>query len=169
MKSRKLSPSDPAVPPLRLIGVIGASAAAPRILALAEEVGRLIARRGAALVCGGLGGVMEAACRGAAAEGGLTVGILPGAEHNPFVRLPLRTGLGRGRNLVLVQAAAGFVAVAGGLGTLNEISGALNEGKPVVALESWDLQAAGETPRDLFAKAEDPARAVDLLFAMLDR
>ena len=122
------------------IGVIGAGACSAEVAGQAEEVGRLIARRSWVLICGGLGGVMEAACRGAFEEGGMTVGILPGvdpSEANPYVRLPIPTGLDYARNVVLVRASQALFAVAGEYGTLSEIAIGLKLGKPVVSLGSW--------------------------------
>jgi uncharacterized protein (TIGR00725 family) len=95
------------------------------------------------VVCGGLGGVMEAACRGAREAGGLTVGILPGLDRsaaNPYVEVALPTGLGEGRNLLVVRAADALIAVGGGYGTLSEIALALKAGKPVVGLGSWEIE-----------------------------
>ncbi len=122
------------------VGVIGAGECPEETASQAEAVGRLIARRGWVLLCGGLGGVMEAACRGASEEGGLTVGILPGAEAsqaNPYVRLAIPTGLDYARNVVLVRASQALVAVAGGYGTLSEIAIGLKLGRPVLAIGSW--------------------------------
>jgi uncharacterized protein (TIGR00725 family) len=116
---------------------------AHRILEWAEEVGQLVARGGAVVVTGGLGGVMRAASRGAAAAGGETIGILPGtdpAEANEFVRTPIATGLGVARNLVVVTAADAVVAVGGRHGTLSEIGLALRMGRQVVTLASWRLE-----------------------------
>jgi uncharacterized protein (TIGR00725 family) len=107
-----------------------------------ERVGRLVAERGALLVCGGLGGVMEAACRGAKHAGGTTVGILAGAERadaNPYVDVALPTGLGQARNAVVVRAADAMIAVGGGYGTLSEIALALRRGKPVIGLDTWEI------------------------------
>jgi uncharacterized protein (TIGR00725 family) len=109
----------------------------------AETVGRLVAERGAVLVCGGLGGVMEAACRGAKAAGGLTVGLLPGADRsaaNPFVDIALPTGLGEGRNALVVRVADALIAVGGGYGTLSEIALALRAGKAVIGLATWAIE-----------------------------
>jgi uncharacterized protein (TIGR00725 family) len=111
--------------------------------AAAAEVGRLIAERGAALVCGGLGGAMEAACRGARQAGGLTVGILPGldrADANPYVDVALPTGLGEARNALVVRAADTVIAVGGGYGTLSEIALALKAGKRVIGLDTWEIE-----------------------------
>ena len=119
------------------IAVIGGSSADEAALRAAEAVGREIARAGAMLVCGGLGGVMEAACRGAASAGGLTIGLLPGtdpAAANPAVRVPIPTGLGHFRNFLVVRAAAGVVALPGAAGTLSEAAMARTLGKPLVTL-----------------------------------
>jgi uncharacterized protein (TIGR00725 family) len=109
---------------------------------LADEVGRLLARRGAVVVCGGLGGVMEAACRGASREGGTTVGVLPGLDRgaaNPFVSVAVATGLGEARNALVVRAADALIAVGGAYGTLSEIALALKAGKPVIGLGTWEI------------------------------
>ncbi|MEA2420374.1 MAG: hypothetical protein QOE60_2580 [Thermoleophilaceae bacterium] len=102
-----------------------------------------MAERGAVVVCGGLGGVMEAACRGARAAGGTTVGILPGLDRtaaNPFVDVALPTGLGEARNALVVRAADAVIAVGGGYGTLSEIALALKAGKPVIGIDTWDIE-----------------------------
>jgi uncharacterized protein (TIGR00725 family) len=109
----------------------------------AAEVGRLLAERGAVLVCGGLGGVMEGACRGAKEAGGLTVGILPGADRadaNPFVDVVLPTGLGEARNALLVEAADVAIAIGRGYGTLSEVALALKAGKRVIGLDTWEIE-----------------------------
>jgi len=150
------------------IAVIGAGAASPREAALAREVGRGIARSGAALVCGGLGGVMEAACRGAHEEGGLTVGILPGidpASANPWVALPIPTGLGEARNVIVALSGSAVIAVGGEFGTLSEIAIALKHRIPVVALGSWSLAERPEAARGIRSAgsaAEAVALALDL-------
>jgi uncharacterized protein (TIGR00725 family) len=105
-------------------------------------VGRALGERGVALVCGGLGGVMEAACRGAKGAGGATIGILPGSDRaaaNEFVDVAIPTGLGEARNALVVRAADAVIAVGGGYGTLSEIALALKAGKRVVGLETWDI------------------------------
>ena len=144
------------------LAVIGSAACSEEVAALAEAVGREIARAGAVLVCGGRGGVMEAACRGARAEGGTTVGILPGLdrrEANPYVDIPIVTGLGEARNAVVVRTADAVVAVSGGFGTLSEIGLALKMGRPVVGLGTWDLYREGRRPDAVF-RSETPAQAV---------
>jgi uncharacterized protein (TIGR00725 family) len=122
---------------------------------VAEAVGRELAARGAVVVCGGLGGVMEAACRGAKEAGGHTVGILPGTDRsaaNPFVDTAVPTGFGEARNALVVRAADALIAVGGGYGTLSEIALALKAGKRVVGLDSWDI--------DGVLAVADPAAAV---------
>jgi uncharacterized protein (TIGR00725 family) len=145
------------------IAVIGAASCDLKVAALAEEVGREIARQGAVLVCGGRGGVMEAACRGAKAEGGTTIGILPGAdrrEANPFVDVPIATGLGEARNAVVARAADAVVAVSGGYGTLSEIGLALKMRRPVVGLGTWELYRDGQ-PVEAVIQASTPVQAVE--------
>jgi uncharacterized protein (TIGR00725 family) len=130
---------------MQMIGVIGAGSCSNEIYEQARKVGRGIAEIGAALVCGGLGGVMEGACRGAREAGGTTVGILPGpdkAQANSYVTIPVVTDLGHARNVVVVRSADIVIAIAGGYGTLSEISIALKVGKPVIGLGTWpDMEA----------------------------
>jgi len=145
------------------IAVIGGAFCDAHILALAEEVGREIARRNAILICGGLGGVMEAACRGAKAEGGLTVGILPtgnAADANPFVDIPIVTGMGEARNVIVVRSAQAVIAVDGEYGTLSEIAYALKFGIPVVGLETWQLFKGGQEVKGIVV-ARTPKEAVE--------
>ncbi len=125
------------------VAVVGAGGdVAPEMLAIAEAVGAELARRGAVVVTGGLGGVMEAACRGAKEAGGTTVGILPGLDRsaaNPYVDVAIATGLGEARNALVVRSADVVVAVGGGYGTLSEIGLALKIGKRVVGLGTWEI------------------------------
>jgi uncharacterized protein (TIGR00725 family) len=156
---------------LIFIGVIGGSEAPPPIAALAEEVGREIARRGAVLVCGGLGGVMEAACRGASGEGGLTIGIIPGENRraaNPFVRIPIVTGMGYARNVTVVRSCQAIIAVDGFYGTLSEIGHALQAGIPVIGLNTWSLATSGRADTAIITAA-NPAAAVDIAMALIQR
>jgi uncharacterized protein (TIGR00725 family) len=144
------------------IGVIGSGVCDARTYALAEEVGRRLAEAGATVVCGGLGGVMEAACRGAKAAGGQTIGILPGPEPdqaNPYVDIPIPTGLGEARNAIVARTARALIAVGGEYGTLSEIAFALKFGRPVVGLETWQL-ARGGTPVPAIVEARTPEEAV---------
>ena len=128
------------------MAVIGSASCSPEIAELAEQVGRQISRRGAVLVCGGRGGVMEAACRGAKAEGGTTVGILPGMdrqEANAYVDIPVVTGLGEARNVINVKSCNAAIAIGGEHGTLSEIALALKGNYPVVLLNSWSIVPYG--------------------------
>jgi uncharacterized protein (TIGR00725 family) len=128
----------------------------------AEAVGRGLAEAGAVVVCGGLGGVMAAACRGAVAAGGTTVGILPGssrADANPWVTIALPTGLGEARNALVVRTVDVLVAVGGGYGTLSEIGLALRTGTPVVGIGTWELARGGE-PDDGVERADSAEEAV---------
>jgi uncharacterized protein (TIGR00725 family) len=137
------------------VAVVGPGEASPEEIAAAERVGEELARGGAVVVCGGLGGVMEAACRGAKGAGDATVGILPGldrASANPFVDVAIPTGLGEARNALVVRAADVLIAVGGAYGTLSEIALALKTGKRVVGLGSWEI--------DGVEAVEDAERAV---------
>jgi uncharacterized protein (TIGR00725 family) len=138
---------------------------AQRMLDWAEEVGRDLARAGAVVVTGGLGGVMHAASRGAVAAGGDTIGILPGAnpaEANEYVRTPIATGLGVARNLVVVTSADAVIAVGGRHGTLSEIGLALRMGRHVVGLSSWRLESDHRLGGPRVHRAHDPREAVAL-------
>jgi uncharacterized protein (TIGR00725 family) len=140
----------------KYIGVIGGAKCSRETARMAEEVGRGIAKSGAILVCGGMGGVMEAACRGAKAAGGLTIGILPGPDKtgaNDYVDIAIATGLGEARNLAIIRTADVLIAVGGSYGTLSEIGFALKAGKKVVGLKTWDIK--GIVPA---ATAEDAVR-----------
>ncbi len=152
----------------RYIAVVGGGGRVPpSVRGAAEDVGRAVAEAGAVLVCGGLGGVMEAACRGAHAGGGLTVGILPGRDRtdaNRHVDVAIPTGMGEARNALVVRAADAVVAVDGEYGTLSEIALALQAGIPVVGLGTWEL-ARGGVPDEGVVRAEDPVRAVALALA----
>ncbi len=125
---------------MKTIGVIGAGSCREEIYEQARTIGQGIAEAGATLVCGGLGGVMEGACRGAHEAGGQTVGILPGPDRtqaNPYVAIPIVTDLGHARNVLVVRSSDILVAVSGEYGTLSEISIALKLGKPVIGLGTW--------------------------------
>ncbi len=140
------------------VSVIGAGRCSREVLDQARELGRLIAGRGWVLVCGGLGGVMEAAARGAREAGGRTVGILPGLDRsaaNPYIETAIVTGIGQMRNSLVVQNGDVAIAVEGGSGTLSEIGLALKAGRAVVALGGWKT-LPGVLP------AADPAQAVAL-------
>jgi len=155
----------------RAISVIGSSEPTPEERDLAYRVGVLIAKEGFALVCGGLGGVMEAACRGAKSAGGLTVGILPGRERgsaNPYVDIVIPTAMSEARNAVVVLSGEAVVAVGGGFGTLSEIALALRAGRTVAGLASWRLEEekAEGAP---FLRVETPEEAVGAVLTALGR
>jgi hypothetical protein len=144
------------------IAVIGAGACSARGAREAYEVGRELALGNAVLVCGGLGGVMEAAARGAREAGGLTVGILPGDgfdEANPFIDIAIPTGFGHGRNIMVVRAARAVIAIEGAYGTLSEIGLALAMGKPVIGLSTWDIGPG-------ILRASSPKQAVETALRM---
>jgi uncharacterized protein (TIGR00725 family) len=142
--------------------VCGSGQATTQEVAWAEEVGRLVADAGAVLVCGGLGGVMDAAARGCEAGGGLSIGILPG-EHrdpaSPHLTVSIPTGLGEARNALVVRAADAVIAIGGEFGTLSEIALALKAGTPVVGLHTWELAKAGSIVHAI-VETETPQEAV---------
>jgi hypothetical protein len=145
-----------------IIGVIGTSEASTEEYQTAEEVGREIARRKGILVCGGLGGVMEASCRGAKSEGGLTIGIIPGSskkEANPYVDIPIVTGISEARNIIIVRSSNAIIAIGGSFGTLSEIAFALKLEIPVVGINTWEVSTN-------IKKATTPKEAVDLAFSL---
>ena len=142
------------------IGVIGAGKCSEETLKTAEEVGKLIAQGGAVLVCGGRGGVMAAAAKGAKAAGGTTVGILPGgsaSDANPFIDISIVTDMGHARNVIIVRSSNALIAIEGGYGTLSEIAIARKIGIPVIGLNSWNLGT------DIVV-AEKPSHAVKEAF-----
>ncbi len=154
-----------------IISVIGSSnGATAEHVELAEAVGRELARRGVMVACGGLSGVMEAVCRGAKSEGGVTIGILPGglvAEANPYVDIPIVTRMGYSRNVIVVHTGRAVIAVGGAFGTLSEIGHALGDDIPVVGLKTWPLTRSGEgQPVDgAIIQASDPVDAVEKALA----
>jgi uncharacterized protein (TIGR00725 family) len=144
------------------ISVIGAGESEEEIFRAAEEVGRRIAEAGAVLICGGRGGVMEAASRGAAEAGGTVIGVLPTlspADANPYVTHAVATGIGEARNLAVVASGEAVIAVGGEWGTLSEIAHARKIGRPVVAIQSWTLRNRAGTDLGI-VEAETPEQAV---------
>ncbi|WP_407356839.1 TIGR00725 family protein [Methanolobus sp. WCC5] len=141
------------------IGVIGAGTCDARIRRIAEEVGAEIAGKNAMLICGGLGGVMEASAKGAKRAGGITVGVLPGDNRlsaNPYIDIAIVTEMGHARNVIIARSADALIAIAGEYGTLSEIAHSLKMGKTVVTLESkWDIEGT--------IKAKDPKEAVRIV------
>ncbi|NPV60374.1 MAG: TIGR00725 family protein [Actinobacteria bacterium] len=147
------------------IGVIGGQFCSEEESRIAFELGRLLAERGAVIVCGGLGGVMEAACKGAREAGGTTIGILPGpfrSDANPYVDHAIATDMGQARNAIIVRTADAVVAVGGEYGTLSEIAMALKMGKKVVAISSWEIANKGVADEKIIRAAgpEEAAEAV---------
>lgn len=151
------------------IAVIGGSECSAEEFRLAEEIGRELAKQGAILLCGGLGGVMEAACKGARTEGGITIGILPGGSRqtaNRYVQIPIVTNLGEARNVIVVKSAQAVIAIGGGYGTLSEIGHALRNGIPVVGLSTWSLSRNGQ-PDNLIVLAQNPSEAVEKALSLI--
>ena len=127
---------------MNIVAVIGAGQCDKRIYKLAEEVGAELANKGFTIICGGLGGVMEAACKGAKSVGGMTIGILPGDnpnDANKYVDIPIASGMGIGRNIIIIRSADAVMAINGSFGTLSELAFALQLNKPIVGLETWDV------------------------------
>ena len=144
------------------IGVIGASRCNKKIAKIAYEVGKEIAKRKAILICGGLGGVMEEAARGAKENKGLTVGILPGfssSDANPYIDIPVVTGMDHGRNIIVVRSCHAIIAVGGREGTLSEIALALKLRIPLIGIETWGIKGV--------IKAKDAKGAVKKAFQAL--
>jgi uncharacterized protein (TIGR00725 family) len=153
----------------RFIAVIGGNQCSPQEAQLAEEVGRELAMRGAILVCGGLGGIMEAACKGAQSAGGTTIGILPGDSRqaaNRYVQIPIVTGLGYARNLAVVKSAQAVIAIDGSYGTLSEISHALQSGIPVIGINTWSLSRNGQQDKSIIP-AQNAVEAVNKALSLI--
>jgi uncharacterized protein (TIGR00725 family) len=146
------------------VGVVGPGEASSSELAVAEEVGAGLAALGAVVVTGGLGGVMEAACRGARSRRGHTLGILPGDDRdaaNGWVEIAVATGMGELRNGLVVRASDALVAIAGGHGTLSEVALALKLERPVIGLGTWAVHGVDEV--------NTPAEAIDRITRLLAR
>jgi len=155
-----------------IISVIGESNARPHIAALAEQVGRELARRGVIIACGGLGGVMEAACRGAKAAGGMTIGIMPGdspLSANDYIDIPIITGMGYARNSVVAKTGISVIAVGGAYGTLSEIGHALGDGVPIIGLETWEMTRSREPADSGIVRAVDAADAAEKAIAAAEQ
>jgi uncharacterized protein (TIGR00725 family) len=148
------------------VAIVGASVAAEHEMKSAETIGRGLAKAGALIVCGGRGGVMAAACRGARDAGGVTIGILPGSDRsvaNEWVQVAIPTGLGELRNGLVVRAADVVIAIGGAYGTLSEIALALRAGTPVLGLGTWNIDGVEhqQTPEEAIARALELAAAAD--------
>ena len=150
------------------IAVVGGGEADHETCDVARQVGRELARRKVTVLCGGLGGVMEAACQGAKAEGGITVALLPGDDRraaNRFVDVAIPTGMGEARNALVARAADGLIAVGGEFGTLSEIALGLRMAKPVVGLYTWELSRGGRRV-DAVVAVDSPLEAVERVVAL---
>ncbi len=153
MKKRSLSSSNKVI-----IAVVGGHKCSKEVEQIATKLGKLIAEVGYILVCGGLGGVMKAVSMGNSLAGGLSVGILPGEDKrtaNPYIDIPIPTGLGYTRNTIVVGCADIIIALPGEYGTLSEIAFALNMKKPVIGIGSWDIKG--------MQQAATPEEAIELV------
>ena len=139
------------------IAVVGGGVCSPDVRGTAERLGRLLAKEGHILICGGLGGVMEAVCRGAREAGGVTLGILPGGKRdaNSYVSIAVATGMGHARNVIIIKSSDAVIALPGEHGTLSEIALALKMNRPVISLGSWDIAGT--------LRANDPEDALETL------
>lgn len=147
----------------RLIGVIGGNSCTAEEYRLAEQVGALLATNNLGIVCGGMSGVMEAVCKGASHAGGITVGVLPGDDTslaNPFVQIPVATGMGIGRNVIIVRSSEALIAINGKYGTLSEIAYAVQLEKPVITVKPW-LEVPGTL------EADSPEEAVARILKLI--
>ena len=152
------------------VSVVGGSRCSRREAELAEEVGAELARRGVTLVCGGLSGVMAAACKGAHSAGGTTVGILPGSRRkdaNPYVDIPIVTTIGEARNVIVVCSGQAVIAIDGEYGTLSEVAYALRNGIPVIGLNTWSLSKQGQLDGSVIV-AVSAKDAVDKALAAIE-
>ncbi|MEA3442890.1 MAG: TIGR00725 family protein [Chloroflexota bacterium] len=154
-----------------IIAVIGDSSCSAEEAKLAETVGEQLAQRGAIIICGGLGGVMEAVCHGAKSKNGLTVGILPSESPdsaNPWIDIPIATGIGYARNMAVVKSTQAVIAIGGNYGTLSEIAYALKSGIPVIGLNTWSLSRKGQKV-DSIIRAKSAAEAVEKAVTLAKR
>jgi uncharacterized protein (TIGR00725 family) len=154
-----------------IVAVIGTRQPSPEESKLAEEVGRELAKNGVILICGGLGGVMEDACRGARAEGGLTIGVIPGDDRksaNSYVQIPIVTDIGYARNVIIVKSAQAVIAVGGGYGTLTEIGYALYSKKPVIGLGTWKISRNNQLDKSII-RAHNAKEAVSKAIKLAKR
>ncbi|MCW3489954.1 TIGR00725 family protein [Dethiobacter alkaliphilus] len=154
----------------KYVGVIGAAECGVDVVALAEEVGKVVAKSGSVLVCGGRSGVMEAAAKGARDAGGIAIGILPGDDPrsgNSYINFGIATGMGDARNVIIARTCDVLVAVTGSYGTLSEIGLAMKMGKPVIGLKTWRCIDYCGQPAALHA-AEDVADVEEILNKLLN-
>ena len=154
-----------------IIAVIGNSSCSVEENRLAEAIGEQLAQRGVVIICGGLGGVMEAVCRGAKSKGGLTIGILPGEDPrtaNPWVDIPIVTGMSEARNVVVVKSAQAVIAVGGQYGTLSEIAFALKRGIPVIGLNTWSISRNKQEDSSII-EVHSATEAVDKAISLAEK
>ena len=157
---------------MKQISVVGSSVCNKAEAKLAEEVGAEIARSGAALICGGMGGVMEAASRGAKKAGGIVVGVLPGLksiEGNSYTDISILTGMGDGRNIIVASSGEAVIAIGGEFGTLSEIALALKNRKPVIGLNTWPLNDKDYCKQEGIVIAKTAKEAVSLALRLIPR
>jgi uncharacterized protein (TIGR00725 family) len=143
----------------KTVAIIGARACDDETAGIASVMGRLLAENGYTIICGGLGGVMEAVCKGAKSKDGKTIGILPGnnpIEANPYIDVAIATGMGVSRNLIIIRSAIAVIAISGGFGTLSELAFALQLEKPVIGLRTWEVSENVDV-------ASDPQEALEKL------
>ena len=156
----------------KIIAVIGDSRCSEEVSRIAEEVGFYIAKKKAILICGGYGGVMEAACRGAKRGGGITIGILSGKdpeEANRYIDIPIVTGMRDARNAVIARTAQGVVAVSGSFGTLSEIAFSLLYAKPLVGIGTWKLEHSDSQKSHPLKTAKTPRQAIEILWDLVQK
>ena len=154
-----------------IIAVIGESTASSENAILAEKVGRLLAKANVTIVCGRQGGVMKSVCKGAKESGGTTIGILPGLDpldSNEYIDIPICTGLGNGRNLLVTRAGEAIIAIGGAYGTLSEIGLALSESKPVIGLNTWSLLKDEKMDCGIIV-ADSPEKAVKIAISQASK
>ena len=147
------------------IAVIGAAETTPEEYDIAQQVGQLIAGHREILVCGGLGGVMEAACKGAKEQDGRTIGIVPDTGNgNQFLDVVIRTGIGHARNILVAQSSDAVIAIGGSYGTLSEISIALKTKRRVFGIKTWDIEGVIKctNPEDAVIRAVNAAHRFPL-------
>lgn len=155
---------------MKIVSVVGESIAEKEIFQTAIEVGKLLAKNNIAVCCGGLKGVMEAVCKGAKSEGGLTIGILPYSDRNEcnkYVDIPIVTGLGFARNSIVVKTGQVVIAVGGWYGTLCEIAYALDEGKPIIGIDTWEITKSGKK-NEAIIMVKTPEEAVKKAIEKID-
>ncbi|MFD7769886.1 TIGR00725 family protein [Streptomyces sp. NPDC059787] len=170
MSHRAASHSSPVPRRAPYVAVVGPEAATPAEVETAQRLGRLLAQQHCIVICGGLGGVMEAVCRGAQSEGGITVGLLPGssrANGNAFLSVALPTGLGELRNGLVVRSADAVIVVGGSWGTLSEMALAVRTNKPTIVIDGWEVRASGKSENSKLWAAVSVEEAVGMMFSMI--